>query len=115
MWISERVTAGDNVCGLCPGPQPDAARLRRWVEHLAVPRHLFANARANAWVRDELAAALEGFGLNVQLQGRYQNVIALPRGASRRPTTIIAAHYDSVPDCPGADDNASGLSVLLEC
>src|SRR5262249_44631951 len=29
--------------------------------------------------------------------------------------TLIAAHYDSVPNCPGADDNASGLAVLLEC
>ena len=27
---------------------------------------------------------------------------------------LIAAHYDTVPGSPGADDNASGLSVLLE-
>ncbi|MEO1764252.1 MAG: M20/M25/M40 family metallo-hydrolase [Cyanobacteria bacterium J06629_18] len=27
---------------------------------------------------------------------------------------LIAAHYDSVPGSPGADDNASGVAVLLE-
>src|SRR5262249_6117389 len=91
------------------------ARLRAWVERLAVPRHFFANARANAWVRDVLADAFERCGLEVRLQGRYRNVVALPRGARAEPLTLIAAHYDSVPDCPGADDNASGLAVMLEC
>ena len=34
---------------------------------------------------------------------------------SRSVTTlIIAAHYDTVEQSPGADDNASGLAVLLE-
>jgi Zn-dependent M28 family amino/carboxypeptidase len=30
------------------------------------------------------------------------------------PPLIIAAHYDTVPGSPGADDNASGLAVMLE-
>lgn len=76
---------------------------------------MFANAEENTWVRDELAAAFESYGLSVQIQGRYQNVIALPRSAAGSPITLVAAHYDSVPDCPGADDNASGLAVMLEC
>jgi Zn-dependent M28 family amino/carboxypeptidase len=49
------------------------------------------------------------------LGGTYRNVIAcLP---DRQPTgapLIIAAHYDTVPGSPGADDNASGLAVMLE-
>jgi len=80
-----------------------------------VPRHLLANAGNNAWVGDELAAAFERVGLSVRLQGGYRNVVALPRGAGAGPVTFVAAHYDSVPDCPGADDNASGLAVMLEC
>lgn len=114
MWIQERA-----VEGVIPLPRgavvPEEGRLRRWVEHLAVPRHNFANARKNVWVRDELGAAFERYGLSVQLQGRYRNVVALPRNAKGRPVTFVAAHYDSVPDCPGADDNASGLAVMLEC
>ena len=94
---------------------PNAERLRGWVERLAVPRHIFANARNNAWVAEELALSFDRCGLGVQLQGPYRNVVALPRDTTRLPTTLIAAHYDSVPDCPGADDNASGLAVMLEC
>ena len=44
----------------------------------------------------------------------YRNVIGtmLPQKAS--PPLIIAAHYDTVEGSPGADDNASALSVMLE-
>ncbi len=59
------------------------------------------------------------------LGGTYRNLIAtspqdllpLTPHASRlaHPAPlIIAAHYDTVPGSPGADDNASGLAVLLE-
>lgn len=33
---------------------------------------------------------------------------------NRQPLLIIAAHYDSVPGSPGADDNASAVAALLE-
>jgi Zn-dependent M28 family amino/carboxypeptidase len=83
---------------------------------LAVPRHIFANSCNNGWVREELTATLEGYGLAVSLQGRYRNVVALPRHThGQQRLTLVAAHYDSTPDCPGADDNASGLAVMLEC
>lgn len=90
------------------------ASLRASVERLAVPRHAWANAAVNRTIREAIAAELEGEGFVVRLQGKHQNVVALPR-APRGPLTIIAAHYDSVPDCPGADDNASGVAVMLAC
>jgi Zn-dependent M28 family amino/carboxypeptidase len=31
-----------------------------------------------------------------------------------RPLVVVGAHYDTVPGSPGADDNASGVSALLE-
>lgn len=34
--------------------------------------------------------------------------------ASHRPLILIGAHYDAVPGSPGADDNATGVAVLLE-
>jgi aminopeptidase YwaD len=34
--------------------------------------------------------------------------------AQNRPPILIGAHYDAVPGTPGADDNATGVAVLLE-
>lgn len=46
----------------------------------------------------------------------HQNLILnLPPDNSRQqPPILIAAHYDAVPGTPGADDNATGVAVLLE-
>jgi hypothetical protein len=30
------------------------------------------------------------------------------------PELLIVSHYDTVQDCPGADDNASAVAVMLE-
>ncbi len=38
----------------------------------------------------------------------------LPGENPESPVILIGAHYDSVPDCPGADDNASAVAALLE-
>lgn len=54
-------------------------------------------------------------GLDVARQeyrGMY-NVIGFKKGKTNR-RIIIGAHYDSVEVTPGADDNASGLAVLIE-
>lgn len=45
----------------------------------------------------------------------HWNVIASPPETERGGDLIlIGAHYDAVPDSPGADDNASGVAVMLE-
>jgi Zn-dependent M28 family amino/carboxypeptidase len=42
-------------------------------------------------------------------------ILNLPsRGNGISSPILIGAHYDAVPGTPGADDNASGLAVLLE-
>jgi len=41
------------------------------------------------------------------------NIIA-KSDEEKQPIIIIGAHYDSVPNSPGADDNATGIAVLLE-
>src|SRR5262245_48841771 len=113
MWIRERDTTNDDSA--LADRAGEEARLRRWVARLAIPRHRLLNARANRRIREGLAAAFERFNLSLEVQGQYQNLVALPRCAPGTPATFIAAHYDSVPGCPGADDNASGLAVMLEC
>lgn len=43
-----------------------------------------------------------------------ENIEAVKIGDSTKNRTIvIGAHYDSVPHCPGANDNASGVAALL--
>ena len=75
---------------------------------------------ACARVADWLAHALETAGWRVVLQpyrvggARYVNVLASTGAAPHGPLTVLAAHYDTVPGTPGADDNASGVAVLLE-
>jgi len=47
--------------------------------------------------------------------GDSANVIADPPGFNpRRPHVVIGAHLDTVPQAPGAEDNASGVAVVLE-
>jgi len=46
---------------------------------------------------------------------QYWNLIATSNGFhSKQEWTLIGAHYDAVMDSPGADDNASGVAVMLE-
>jgi Zn-dependent M28 family amino/carboxypeptidase len=73
--------------------------------------------RARAYVK----GAFERAGLVVREQpyeyeGRsVANLIAeLPGAASADVPYIVGAHYDSVVGTPGADDNASGIAVMLE-
>lgn len=47
--------------------------------------------------------------------GRSVNVVADPTGFDpERPHLVVGAHLDTVPQAPGAEDNASGVGVLLE-
>jgi hypothetical protein len=90
------------------------AELRAWVEKLSFPRHFLAepdeNERAALWI----ASQLQGWGYSVQLQGRWRNVVALPKKLSGT-VILIGAHYDSIGGCPGADDNASAVAAMLGC
>jgi Zn-dependent M28 family amino/carboxypeptidase len=51
-----------------------------------------------------------------QWEGKsYRNIVAERKGKTAPDRVfILAAHYDTVPGSPGADDNASAVAVLLE-
>lgn len=89
------------------------ARLQTHVERYSKPRHFTAQRAENKWVAEQLRLSFEASGYEVHLQGPYENVVALPPKLEA-PITLVGAHYDSVPGSPGADDNASGLAVMLE-
>lgn len=46
---------------------------------------------------------------------RVRNIVSeLPGTAADAGVIVVGAHYDTVPDGPGANDNASGVAALLE-
>ena len=48
-------------------------------------------------------------------EGTFANVIVTrPGGDPSLPVVVVGAHYDAFGRTPGADDNASGVAVLLE-
>ena len=79
------------------------------------------NARARAYVVDQLE--LFGYDVRVQetdarrgefgLTARVANIIAVLPG-TRREAVGLLSHYDSIPDGPGAADDAFGVAVSLE-
>jgi Zn-dependent M28 family amino/carboxypeptidase len=71
--------------------------------------------------KDYISAALKqsGFALSYQkyaVEGKTAENIEGELSGTSNPDEIIVvgAHYDSVPLCPGANDNASGVAALLE-
>ncbi len=88
-------------------------RLRDHVQQVARNRHRRAQPSENREVAEYIARELAAMGFQVDWQGPLSNVVALPKAAAPEPV-LVAAHYDSVPFSPGADDNASAVAVLLE-
>ena len=70
-----------------------------------------------AWqeTQDFCATRLEELGFEVERHdfGTGVNVIGTMAGNADRQI-IVSAHYDAVPNCIGADDNASGVAGALE-
>lgn len=68
------------------------------------------------WLEQQFKAA----GYPVERQGytagnppeKFCNLVAERKGGP--DIVVVGAHYDSIPPTPGADDNASGVAILLE-
>ena len=69
---------------------------------------------------DYVTATLEGHGLHPEHQTfevsrlPVTNISAEIRGKSSDEILVVGAHYDTVSNCPGANDNATGVAALLE-
>jgi Zn-dependent M28 family amino/carboxypeptidase len=81
------------------------------------PLHRDSLVRAANYIHSVFAEA----GLSVREQDyqyygqRVANVIGTPpAGTEASAYYVVGAHYDTVPDTPGADDNASAVAVMLE-
>lgn len=117
------------LCAAGCGPQDDrfnTANARVHVNMLADtigsrPAGSDANRRAREYLVDQLEIA----GLQVRVQevdarrpdlgiaGRVANIVGIRQGQISDAIAIVA-HYDSVPDGPGAGDDAFGSAIAVE-
>lgn len=100
----------------------------------ASPRHGEHDAKSHREAGEYVKSQLDAAGCSVELQtfpvpsepeprqglnfvgtlGADER-LASASGGNQDSALLIGAHYDTVPGSPGADDNSSGLAVMLEC
>ena len=97
------------------------AKLYNHLHQIARERDPYVASGGHFFVKQYLKEELSQWGEvtthDFQLKGNYhQNLILnFPANNERNlPPILIGAHYDGVPGTPGADDNATGVAVLLE-
>jgi len=96
-------------------------RLKGYVSAIEGLRHGWENYDALEEKAKYIEETLRSFNLVVENQevpfhGRtYRNIIATIEGIDKEKDWILlGAHYDAAWGSPGADDNGSGVAVLLE-
>jgi hypothetical protein len=134
--LTSLVSAITAIGAEAPGPTPELARLRDHVATLAAPefggRRGPGGLKAAAYIVDQFRQT----GLEPLFDGRYTQDVTDPAGKwvlgrnvgarlvgsdpkLRDEWIVLAAHYDHLGIqqgrlYPGADDNASGVAMLLE-
>lgn len=144
VWLTLALAASGFVayCAVMPGtsfegdlPPADAETLKlaegleATVRHLSEKigernHHTYKTQRTGTGELDEAADYIERqfqeAGYKVDRQEftaghppeKFTNLVAERKGDAE--IVVVGAHYDSIPPTPGADDNASGVAILLE-
>ncbi len=99
-------------------------RLHAHLTQIVRDRDPYLASAGHFYVQQYIRQQLEQWGTvethEFQVRGKtHQNlVLNLPaqssEGKRKSAPILIGAHYDAVPGTPGADDNATGVAVLLE-
>lgn len=98
------------------------ARIYHYASDLYAFGSKFITEPGNALAIDYITETLESFGYEPELQWfeprpglRSANIIAtLPGSVDPDLVYVVSSHFDSVNRGPGADDNSSGTTALLE-
>lgn len=102
----------DNICH----------NLQNHLEQIVRQRDPYFAMGGHFYVREYIRQEFAKFGTvqthNFNVRGKcHQNLILhleTNSHTSNKPPILIGAHYDTVPGSPGADDNGTGIAVLLE-
>jgi Zn-dependent M28 family amino/carboxypeptidase len=98
----------------------DRERLARNLDAIVGERSPLAGRQHLAFVEAFVEQEFAAYGLTVESdffryrEQTFRNVIGRYGPERNMPLIIVGAHFDSVVGTPGADDNASGVAVLLE-
>lgn len=135
-FVSIATAASLIATGVAAGDEPDRPNLERWVKALASPGLEGRSGEGGRKAAGLIADEFRRLGLEPLFDGQYvqeippappiettgRNVGAVIRGSD--PTlagryVVLSAHYDHLGVrrgvlYPGADDNASGVAMLLE-
>nr|WP_298926781.1 M28 family peptidase [uncultured Erythrobacter sp.] len=103
------------------GTPQDGQLQTRLEEHVlrmaSTPRSL-ASATGIMRTQEYIELELLSLGYDVERQEvvppANNLIVSIAATDAAAPTLIVGAHYDTVSDSPGADDNASGVAALLE-
>jgi Zn-dependent M28 family amino/carboxypeptidase len=96
--------------------------LRSHLTHVARERDPYLATQGHFYVQQYIQRQLEQWGtvetheFKIKARTHTNLILNLPAqpGRGNNPPILIGAHYDAVPGTQGADDNASGVVVLLE-
>ena len=99
----------------------DREKLYDHVLKLEGTRHPIDNPDKLDYSADYIHSKFEEYGLETHDQefrvqgfdGKFRNIEGALKNADA-PELLIASHYDTVSDCPGADDNTSAIAIMLE-
>lgn len=96
-------------------------RLYTHLTQIVRDRDPYLASAGHFYVQQYIRQQLEQWGTvethEFQVRGKtHQNLILnlSPASPNNSAPILIGAHYDAVPGTPGADDNATGVAVLLE-
>ncbi len=116
--IDATMLDGDGGGGTCVAPVAEpawmAAYLSTTVEQLAAsPRATVAQRNAaRGYLMSQLTSL--GFASRIETYGTGGNVVAeLPATMATAAWLVLGAHFDTVSGSPGANDNATGVAMVL--
>jgi len=100
-------------------PKPQLKNIEEHLQFLVGEENPFTEPDHLEKTRLYITKQFESFNLSVNQEAvdfqnsRSFNIIGKPTDTQSTPF-VLAAHYDTKPGTPGADDNASAVAALLE-
>ena len=91
----------------------DGYELGNVLESLAFPRDFVKERAGNKRAGAIITEAFEDAGYSTEVHGENKSIFAYNRRDEGKRVIVVGAHFDGVPQSPGADDNASSVSALL--
>lgn len=96
------------------------SRLHQHLQEIIRDRNPFLAMEGHFYVQQYIRqiwgelGTVESHEFKVRSLTHHNWILNVPGHKPQRAPILVGAHYDTVFDSPGADDNATGLAVLLE-